>query len=387
MSELCPTLRLEQQDPWLRRFESEVLAIEGDEVMLRESAFYPESGGQKADTGTLRFDGVEVRVTDVQIADGVVRHRIEGSVAVGVRVEGTIDAPRRREHMALHTGQHMLSRALFDLGARTLSSRLGAEATIDLDVALTEEQLRAAEARVQAAVDEDREVRVHYPSDEELASMSLRRTVKVDEDVRVVEVEGFDWTPCGGTHCTRTGQVGVMRILEWQRKKGGQRVTFACGPRARRILVERSETLEALASRFTCGPLDVTAAVDKLERVTREAREGLGLMRAAWVAATLRETGSERRVVRVFEGIDADAVRSLAAALTESGDRLCVLGARGPDAVHVIVARGPQSDVHAGQLLRALAEATGGRGGGRPERAEGRLPADADLEAAVEVAS
>ncbi len=394
------TIRLDQQDSWLRTFEATVVATESvprpsglkkgtvydgptAAVILDQSAFYPESGGQKGDHGVLRWSDGEVDVVDTQIDEhGRVLHLVGDSVPEGVAVHGVLDAARRRAHMSLHTGQHMLSRALLDEGGVTVSSRLGAEATIDLDRELTEDQIRSAERRVQDAIDADGDVRVLYPTDAELAAMKLRRTVKVDDGVRVIEVDGFDLTPCGGTHCTRTAQVGVMRVLEWQRKKGGMRLVFAAGPRARDVLVERSAVLEALASEFTCGPTDVSAAVAKLQRSLQRTREILGLTRNAWARALAELLHDERDVVRTFDDVDVDAVRALAVLLTREGDRLVVLAARTDQALSVIVSRGPtRDDTHAGQLLGALAKASGGKGGGRPERAEGRLPADADLAA------
>ncbi|MBO6933685.1 MAG: alanyl-tRNA editing protein [Deltaproteobacteria bacterium] len=381
-----PTRKLYWDDPHSDEFDARVVAhAERDgrpSVLLEATLFYPEAGGQLPDHGVL--DGRSV--VDVQVDDaGRIHHVLEGELpAVGTLVSGRLDRARRHEHMALHTGQHMLSRALLELGkAATVSSRLGESgATIDLDRELSPKTLAEIEARVNQVVDEHRVVRQLHPSPEELAAMDLRRAPKVDGAIRIIEVEGFDLTPCGGTHCTDTAQVGWVRITDASRHRGGQRVTFTAGPRTRRVLGAESEALRSLAARFTCGPHDVPAAIDKLERELGEAREQLGATRAAFAKAQAAAISGDPAVASL--DTDVATLRALAAEAA-TGSRLVVLSAAVGDAFHVVATRGPASTVDCGALFRALAERCGGRGGGRPERAEGRMeraPTAADVAAA-----
>jgi len=333
-------VRLYMDDPWLSRFDAEVLAhAEHDgrpSLLLDKSAFYPESGGQMADRGTL----AELALLDVQVDDdGRVHHMLEGALPpVGAQVRGEVDRARRRIHMAQHTAQHLLSRALLtEAGAETVSSRLGENlCTIDVQLPkLDEAAVARAEALVNAVVDDDLEIRAWFPDADELAQLPLRRRPKVTEDIRVVAVGDFDFTPCGGTHCTRSAQVGLLRIAGLERYKGKMRVTFHAGGRARAHLFAHADALAGLATRFTCGPLDVESSVDALERT-----------------------------------------------LTQRADRVVFLATPMGDALHAIVARGADADFDCGAFFRALKE-RGGKGGGRPERAEGRLPGDADWPAVV----
>jgi alanyl-tRNA synthetase len=361
-------------------------------VVLDKTAFYPEAGGQMADRGDL----AGCAVTDVQVDDaGVVHHMLaiaEGGALprVGESVAGRVDRARRRVHMALHTGQHMLSRALADVArADTVSSRLGESAcTIDVDRETLDEALVAqAEDLVNAVVDDDVPVRAYFPSAEELAELPLRRAPKVAADVRVVVVGTFDVTPCGGTHCTRSAQVGFVRVTGIERYKGKARVTFSAGPRARAELWREASVLRDLGRAFTCGPLDVPGGVDKLRRELGETRETLGHVRsrlADGIAAELCEAArTTGRAVAVLDDAGPDLLRALATRITAAPSAVAFLAGKSPEGLAVLVARGSASSFDCGAFLKQAAAQAGGRGGGRPERAEGRLPRDADWPALV----
>ncbi len=382
------TERLHYDDPVRLSFEARVVAHASHggkpSVVLDRSAFYPESGGQMADRGTL----AGASVLDVQLDDeGRVHHVLEGELpTMGELVRGEIDGARRREHMAMHTGQHALSHALLEeLAATTVSSRLGESAcTIDVDRdGLSLSDARRAEAIVNALVDEDRPVRQFFPSDEELARLALRKPPPDTDRVRVVEIEGFDVTPCGGTHCTRTAQIELVWVRGVERYKGGTRVTFAAGPRARRLLMEQADALRALAGELGCAPSEVATSVGALRRKLDESRVESGALRARLADLWARRLEREGDVVAIVEGADAALLKSIAERLA-TGERVVALGAESPSGVDVLITRGPAARVHAGELLRAVASAAGGRGGGRPEHAQGRLPAGADFVALIE---
>ena len=289
---MSATERLDLDDPHRFAFDATVQDAwrreAGAVLVLDRSAFYPEGGGQLADRGVLHAGDREVEVHDVQNDGGRVLHYVSALVPPGTSISGRLDRARRLEHMALHTGQHMLSRAFVDVArAETRSARLGAQAaTLDLDrPSLADRLLQAAEDRVNEVVDDDRPVRTRTVTPEEAATLKLRRTPKVLGPVRIVEVEGFDQTPCGGTHCTRTAQVGPVKILDVHKHRGGLRVTFAAGRRTRRVLSAESASLRDLAARFSCAPTDVPGAVAKLERELRVTRESLGVARKGWATA------------------------------------------------------------------------------------------------------
>ncbi len=385
------TERLYFDDAALLRFEARVLAHgtfdKKPSVVLDRSAFYPESGGQMGDRGALSG----LAVADVQLDDaGVVHHVIDGGElpAIGAAVEGLVDKARRRAHMALHTGQHMLSRALEDVAsAPTVSSRLGdTSATIDVDRdVLDEARVAEAEGLVNSLIDDDVAVRAFFPSPEELAALPLRRAPKVTDKIRVVMVGDFDVTPCGGTHCRSTAQIGLVKITAIERYKGKARVSFTAGPRARRELSAQADLLRDLGRGFTCAPRDVPVAIDKLRRELDAARETLGATRAE-LAGSIAERlllarAADDPIIATLAGAPIELVRAVAARITAEPGRVALLAGRGEDALMVLAARGAGSRFECGGFVKKIAAAAGGRGGGRPEHAEGRLPKEADFDA------
>jgi alanyl-tRNA synthetase len=387
---LPPTRRLDHGDPFLLDFDARVLDAGLHDgrpaVVLDASAFYPESGGQLADLGTLG----DAAITDVQVGDdGVVRHYLADAAALpppGATLTGHIDRGRRRQHMALHTGQHMLSRALLDeAGGETVSSRLGSSAcTIDLHLAAVDEAAVArAEALVNSVVDDDRAVRAYFPTPDELAALPLRRAPKVTENIRVVDVGGFDVSPCGGTHCTRTAQVVGVTVTGIERYKGKVRVTFLAGRLAWTELTAHSRALVAIGRSFSSKPLETAGAIERLRAELTASREAHGATRAQWASllgdglATEAIARGEGRVVTALEGVPLDTLRTLASAVTGRG-LVALLASRVDDAMVATVARPEGSSFDCGAWFKRAAAAHGGRGGGKADRAEGRFPAGTD---------
>ena len=390
---MSATERLYHSDSMRLRFTGRVIAHDrwGDapSVILDRTAFYPEAGGQMADRG--RLGGAAI--LDVQVDDaGRVHHVLDGATpAIGAEVEGEIDKERRRVHMALHTGQHMLSRALADLAqAATVSSRLGESAcTIDVDQEVVEERrIAAAEDLVNAIVDDDVEVRAFFPTSEELALLPLRRRPTVTENIRVVSIGDFDVSPCGGTHCTRTAQVGLVHVTGVERYKGKIRISFSAGPRARRELSAHAVTLRGLGRDLSCDALLVPQGLAKLREELSGSRDALGKMRgrlAEAIAASLAANRPDATspIVAQIDEAPVDLLRSIATRLAADPSALVILGGRTAEGTSVLVTRGASSAADCGAILKRLAAAAGGRGGGRKEHAEGKLPSGADFEAAA----
>ena len=371
------TRRLYHDDATLRRFEADVVAhttYDGrPAIVLDATAFYPEAGGQLGDRGTLGG----ATVVDTQESDGAIVHIITGDApAIGTRVTGELDWARRRQHMAQHTAQHLLSGALLDRAAApTASARLG-ESALTIDVTrdrIPEADLAAAEDLANDLVDDDLPVRAWFPAPDELAALKLRRDPKVDAHIRVVAIGDFDFSPCGGTHCARTSQLHAVRITGAERYKGMTRVTFATARKARAELFTRDAVLRTLAARFSCSPSDVPAAIDKLARDVDTAGTELTALRgrvASLVIEALPPTGP---AIAAIPG-DADLLRSVAAKLAGSG-RDALLCAPTTDGATVVLFRATGSTLDCSALWKQLAARLGGRGGGKPERAEGRLSA------------
>jgi alanyl-tRNA synthetase len=392
-------------------------------LVLRETLFYPEGGGQLGDLGTLTLGAHAVRISDTQVEDGIIHHVIDGVLepalaallaggAVGeepadLGVRGAVDEARRRDNMVQHTAQHALSRALANAArADTVSARLGAAScTIDLGKpGLSDADLHRAEDLVNAVVMSDVPVVTSFPSAEELAKLDLRKQPNAEKSargVRIVSIEGFDLTPCGGTHCTRSGQIGQIRIVATEKYKGMLRITFHAGARALADARSRHDVLAALAADLTCGAADIPTAVAKLRSDAKGLRDKLDAARtelAELVARGLRDAlpaSAGPHVVPIARPLDDLAgLRTLAIELTRD-PRVVALVAGGASTgasggasteessgeVVLVVQRGAEAKLDCGAFVQAQAKARGGRGGGRPERAEGRFPRGTSLEA------
>jgi len=372
------TRRLYHEDATTRRFEAEVAAIttwKGQTaVVLDRTAFYPEAGGQLGDRGLL---GGATVVDTQESDDGMILHVIQGDApAIGAHIAGELDWMRRRQHMAQHTAQHLLSGALLDRAqAPTSSARLG-ETALTIDVArdrIPEAELAAAEDLANDLVDDDLAIRAWFPAPEELAALKLRRDPKVDADIRVVAIGDFDFSPCGGTHCARTSQLGSIRITGAERYKGMMRVTFTAARRARAELFARDAVLRTLATRFSCGPAEVPAAIDKMARDAEAAGTELTALRGRLASVIVSSFPGTGPVVAAIPA-EAEILRSVAAKLVSAGRDAILCGPEETGAT-VVLFRAAGSTVDCGALWKSLAARVGGRGGGRADRAEGRLTA------------
>jgi alanyl-tRNA synthetase len=375
-----PTARLYHDDAYLRRFDATVVAHATHRgrggVVLDRSVFYPEAGGQLGDRGNL----AGATVVDTQeLDDGTIIHVVEGDLpAVGATITGELDWARRRQHMAQHTGQHLLSGTLLDrAAAATASARLG-ETALTIDVTrdrIPETELAAAEQLANDLIDDDLSIRAWFPAPDELASLKLRRDPKVTESIRIVAIGDFDLSPCGGTHCARTSQLAAIRITGAERYKGMTRVTFTAARRGRAELFSRDQVLRGLAAQFSCSPGDVPAAIDKLRRDAEAASAEATALRgrlAAQLAESLAAVGTGAVVAAL--PADPELLRAVAARVVAAG-RDAVLAAIDEAGATVVLFRAAGSILDCGALWKQLQARAGGRGGGRADRAEGRLAA------------
>ena len=370
------TRRLYHEDANLLTFEARVLRHQSGGLVLDASAFYPESGGQLADTGTLAGSAVR----DVQLQDGEVVHLLEGTLPpVGGSVRGQVDGPRRRLHRSLHTGQHLFSRALLNvLGIGTASARLGERScTIDLgDLDVSAEGVQEAVERVNQVIEDDRPVRAWFPTAAELSQLPLRRSVQVSGPIRVVSVEGFDVTPCGGTHCARTSQVGWLRWNGSERVKGKTRLHFSAGRRSLEEWQADTRRVRRLSAAFTCGPEGVESATQRLRQTLSTTETALRRAQSRWVeqlATDLLQAGDDM-ICCVLQEVPVELLRAVAQRLVAEG-HVALLATGVSDGLHVVVSSPGSQKLDCGAFLGIAAKRAGGRGGGRGTSAEGRLPA------------
>jgi len=374
------TERLYYTDPYLQEFEAQVLEVTTTEdgrpaAVLDRTAFYPTSGGQPFDTGTLGA----ARVVDVvDRDDGVILHLIEGALESGP-VHGRIDWARRFDHMQQHTGQHLLS-AAFDrlLQVRTVSFHLGAESsTIDLARETSPKEIERAEAEANRVVWEDRPVSIRFADAEEAARLPLRKeSIRVGR-LRLIDVEEFDLSACGGTHVLRTGAIGTIAISSWEKFRGGSRVEFVCGGRAIASHRRLRDTVGASIRLLSVLPAELPAAIERLQnegkdqrRRVKDLQTELAGHQAAALASVAETIGNARAVIASLEGWDAPGLKTIASAIAERPGHVAILVSSPPPA-SIVVARAADQPIDAGALLKQIVARFGGKGGGRPELAQG----------------
>jgi alanyl-tRNA synthetase len=384
------TQRLYYEDPYCREFDGTIRRVERRDgrtlVSLDRTAFYPTSGGQPFDTGMLDAHPV-VDVFDDD--DGTVVHVVDAgqsSPQAGQTVRGSIDWTRRFDHMQQHSGQHILSAAFDRLSsARTVSFHLGTSvSTIDIARELSRDEIAKVEVEANRVVWEDRPLAIRFVSAEEAAALPLRKETAREGTLRLIDIDGFDLSACGGTHVARTGSVGIIAIGAVERFKGGQRVEFFCGGRALDRFRSMQDTLGGAVRLLSVLPGDLPGAIERLQADAREGQRALTALqqdlsryRAEELAASPEQTPAGRLVLR---SVDADAIglKSLASAIVSRPGFVVVLVAAARPTL-VVVARSQDGSVAANQLVAALTAKFGGRGGGKPDLAQaGGLDASAD---------
>jgi alanyl-tRNA synthetase len=280
--------------------------------------------------------------------------------------------------MQQHTGQHVLSAAFERLfAARTVGFHLGAGAsTIDLAREVSPRDIAAAEAEANRIVWEDRPVTIRFATAEEAAQLSLRKPSAREGTLRLIEVEDFDLSACGGTHVARTGAIGIIAIGSYERFKGGQRVEFLCGGRALDRFRTMRDTVAAAGRLLSISADEVPGAIERLQLEAKDQRRAMTALyadlaryRAAELAASAEATDKGRLVLRAVDA-DANGLKDLAAAIAAQPGYIVVLVSTMTPAL-VVVARSEDRPVQANQVLSALTAKFGGRGGGKPELAQG----------------
>jgi alanyl-tRNA synthetase len=394
------TNRLYYHDSHLHEFDSvvqEVVPPSGEQarpaVILRETAFYPTSGGQVFDTGWLDTAVGRVRVADVaDMEDGRIVHYLEApaNLAPGDVVRGQVDRDRRRDHMQQHSGQHVLSAAFIELyQIPTVSFHMGDDdCSIDLTTpSLTPEQIAGAERRANEIIFENRPVTIRFVSRAEAEKLGLRKLPPADRDeLRLIEVADFDLSACGGTHVSATGQIGSILLRKTETVRQGMRVEFVCGGRAvrsaRRDYTALSESARLYSTQLADVPNQIRKSFDDAKVLRKQRDEALEDLAQAMAAAALNdqpEVGGRKIIQHCFEDRDVSFAKLFAQKVARAGVPVVVLAASTVDPPGVVFAQSAGGSADMGALLKQVLAAVGGRGGGARDFAQGGLPAGSDV--------
>ncbi|MDM8211280.1 alanyl-tRNA editing protein [Mediterraneibacter glycyrrhizinilyticus] len=374
------TEKLFYQDSHLAEFEAKVLSCEpvtpdilpghsnGYAAELDRTAFFPEGGGQYADTGVLGG----VRVTDVQEKDGRILHLLESPLEPGTCVKGCIDWEERFMKMQQHSGEHIVSGLVHStFGYNNVGFHLGSEdCTMDFDGELTKEQLVQIEQEANRAVWKNLEIQTLYPSEEELAGMEYRSKIEIEGQVRIVVVPGYDVCACCAPHVSRTGEIGLIKLTHVQRYKGGARVTMLCGGRALQDYETKQEQAGQISALLCAKENEIAEAVRHLRDEADSLKYELGEKEKKLIAAKAEMIPKDGGPVCVFtEDIAGDSMRLLMNLVLEAGHSVCaVFHGNDSEGYRYVIGSRTQN---MRELVKEFNAAFDGRGGGKPEMVQG----------------
>ncbi|MBM7579076.1 alanyl-tRNA editing protein [Jeotgalibacillus terrae] len=385
-------MKLFYEDVNLQTFQAKKIDEGTDEqgrryVVLDQTAFYPTGGGQPHDTGLMN----QAPVYDVEEVDGAVRHYIEGTDPLLETVHGEVNWDRRFDHMQQHAGQHILSAAFENnFNLKTVSFHLGEEVcSIDLEAEqVSDEVLRMAESQANELVLENRPIETKWVSQEELKQYPLRKDVAVVDDIRLVIIPEADYNGCGGTHPTSTGQVGAINILHTEKQRGQTRVYFVCGKRVTEQLGEKHAVLQELTAKMSAPQEKLVEAADRLLDQNRQLEKEVEELKSQLLTFEAKQYQGNL-VKEVFTGRPVAELQKLAKMIIAETDHKTVLFVNETeDKLQLICGRGSEVTTDMNKLIKSVLPMINGRGGGKPDFAQGggekRVSAEELLEACAD---
>jgi alanyl-tRNA synthetase len=385
------TGKLYFDDAYLKEFEGRVLerlVHQGrPSVVLDRTCFYPESGGQPSDRGVLGGAGVVYVFEDGERIVHVLDRELDG-----IEVRGIIDWARRFDHMQQHSGQHILSQCFIEiLDGVTRSFHLGEQvSTLEIGTSsISEDTLERVESRANEVVFEDREIRTYFVEADQVETIPLRRPPKKEGTIRVVEVRGFDYSACGGTHCRRTGEVGLIKIIRWDKIRDNLRFEFLCGGRARKDYRDKNRSVLDISQKFSVHERDAASAVERSlqeARLTRKRLKQLQEALAGFEAGEIIQKEPGRLILRVWVDKTAEEAKLLALNVTRLAERAVLFAVRGGERDHFIFACSEKMPLNMRELVPLAMERAKGKGGGGSSLVEVVAEKGADLEGVLAAA-
>lgn len=375
------TEKLYDKDSHRKEFEAVVTACEENEkkggyrVVLDQTAFFPEGGGQSGDVGRLD----EVEVTDTREKGGVIYHETKEALEPGRKVRGKIDFAVRFDRMQQHSGEHILSGLVHHLyGYDNVGFHLGAEATtLDFNGELSEEQVRDLELRANRAVCENVPVQVLYPTKEQLKNVDYRSKIEIEGQIRIVSIPGYDICACCAPHVDRTGEIGLIKIISCERHRGGCRMTILCGMRALADYQRKQQNVTEVSVALSARPEKIGEAVLHVKEQLGRTREQLNRMQELYLGQKLMQlTPEDRNVCIIEEELDHIAARNFVNSAMETCEGICgALIGTDEGGYHYILG---SRTVDLRVFSKTLNERFQGKGGGKPQMVQGSLTGAAE---------
>lgn len=368
------TKKLFYEDGYMKTFTAVVTAVEEkkDEyyIILDQTAFFPEGGGQAGDKGWLD----DVEVLDTQEKGDIIYHVTKEPLEVGKTVTGKLEFEERFMKMQQHSGEHIISGIVHNLyGYDNVGFHLGTEATtLDFNGELSKEQVREVELLTNQAVFANLPITALYPSKEELGQMDYRSKIEIEGQVRIISIPEIDLCACCAPHVKQTGEIGLVKILSCERHRGGCRVTMAAGSRALLDYQEKQQRVTEVSVALSARPDKIGEAVLHLKEQHQQLREQLNKIQAVYLQEKLHAVTPEQKVVILFEEeLDQMAVRNFVNQAMDLCDGICAAFVGNDVDGYRYIIGSRKMDVR--PLAKQLNEAFSGRGGGKPEMVQGSL--------------
>jgi alanyl-tRNA synthetase len=385
------TKRLYYQDSYQVEFEADVIErrmIKGKPaLLLDQTCFYPESGGQPDDRGVING----IKVIKVLEDEEKIIHVLEEEVSSD-RVKGKIDWQRRFDLMQQHSGQHIFSQSFYELlKAETLSFHLGESvSTVEIDLRKVEdEEVERVERRANEVVFEDREVKSYFVPEEKIKTIPLRKAPQKKGEIRVVEVSGFDYSACGGTHVRRAGEIGLIKVLGWERIRNNVRFEFVCGRRAREGYAQKTRIMRQLSAKLTVPEKEILPSMEKIFLDLKSQRKRIKKLEEEVVryeALEIVRQAKEKIIRKIFQDKTTEQMKFLALNIIRQGDFVVLFGLKEEERGHLVFARSENIQVDLRELLPLVSPLIKGKGGGQPSLVEVAAESAEDLEAALDKA-
>lgn len=378
--EIAKTVRLYDQDAYATEFEAEVLACEEVEkkekkvyqIWLDQTLFFPEEGGQSPDMGTI--DGI--KVLDVQIKDEVITHTLAAPLAVGTTVKGVVDWKHRFYNMQQHSGEHIFSgivhnRFGYDNVGFHLSDSI---VTMDFNGVITAEDIEEIETEVNQAIIENIPVEVSYPTKEELKVLEYRSKIEIEGQVRIVTIPGYDVCACCAPHVRRTGEIGMLKVMNVQSYKGGVRISILCGFRALEAFRQKADIITELMAQFSTNQEALVENVTKLKNTNQTMKNQLASAKQELMEYKVAAIPEDSENAILFESdLDTPVVRNVVNGLVEQFTGICAVFVGNDESGYQFIIGSKNKDCRA--IAAALREKLSARGGGSDKMIQGSVAA------------
>lgn len=388
---MTETIKLYDRDAYATEFEADIISCEPNkaddkrfDIILNQTLFFPEEGGQSSDMGMLGG----CRVVDVQIKNGVITHTVETSagdccevekeaeLAAGVHVQGKIDWQHRFYNMQQHSGEHIFSGIVHSrFGFENVGFHLSdSVVTMDFSGVLSPEDIAEVEHEVNVAISKNIPIEVTYPSRDELAQLEYRSKIEIEGQVRIVTVPGYDVCACCAPHVKRTGEIGMLKVMNYQNYKGGVRVSILCGFRALEAFRQKCDIISELMGIFTTNQEAIVDNVTKLKAVNQSLKSELGTAKSALLDYKVAELPTDTDNAVLFEcGIDTNTARNCVNALVEKYSGFSAFFMGNDEEGYSFIIGSKNADCNT--VVAALRNKLGARGGGKPVMVQGSVKA------------